>query len=123
MIRRPPISTLTDTPFPDTTLVRSRRAVRQAGDHHSADRQRRLSACLSGHRLPAARRSASGSLPARTAQARVTARGSEDRIDPGHLWRSEEHTYELQSLMRISYAAFCLNKNTTNNTQISNHYQ
>src|SRR3546814_2724294 len=33
--------------------------------------------------------------------------------DVGATWRSEEHTSELQSLMRISYAVFCLKKNTT----------
>src|SRR3546814_3309657 len=37
-----------------------------------------------------------------------------DRIDD--IERSEEHTYELQSLMRISYAVFCLKKNTKHNT-------
>src|SRR3546814_1108189 len=36
----------------------------------------------------------------------------------GAVWRSEEHTSELQSLMRISYAVFCLKKKKTHNTQI-----
>src|SRR3546814_8185322 len=36
-----------------------------------------------------------------------------DRAHPGYGWRSEEHTSELQSLMRISYAVFCLNKKNT----------
>src|SRR3546814_5405150 len=40
-------------------------------------------------------------------------------MDPQHRDRSEEHTSELQSLMRISYAVFCLKKN--NNTQQHNH--
>src|SRR3546814_10449024 len=41
-----------------------------------------------------------------------------------HLDRSEEHTSELQSLMRISYAVFCLKKNTTtNNTPHHHNYQ
>src|SRR3546814_6147533 len=38
-----------------------------------------------------------------------------------HPIRSEEHTSELQSLMRISYAVFCLKKQNTNKTQITNH--
>src|SRR3546814_5125392 len=42
-----------------------------------------------------------------------------DRIDAGG--RSEEHTSELQSLMRISYAVFCLKKKTHNNTNQHNH--
>src|SRR3546814_7063925 len=37
------------------------------------------------------------------------------RANAGRLWRSEEHTSELQSLMRISYAVFCLKKQTNNN--------
>src|SRR3546814_3637873 len=47
-----------------------------------------------------------------------------DRIG-AHTLRSEEHTSELQSLMRISYAVFCLKKKTTNNTKANNkqnHY-
>src|SRR3546814_5784286 len=38
-------------------------------------------------------------------------------------WRSEEHTSELQSLMRISYAVFCLKKKTTLNALLSLQYQ
>src|SRR3546814_1341440 len=45
----------------------------------------------------------------------ATARGNEN--DVGEARRSEEHTSELQSLMRISYAVFCLKKNTNNTTQ------
>src|SRR3546814_13899889 len=82
MIRRPPRSTRTDTLFPYTTLFRSaRRHPRQ---------QRRL---REGLRLPAG-----GALRRRRARAHL--RGL----------RSEEHTSELQSLMRISYAVFCLKK-------------
>src|SRR3546814_1870991 len=38
-----------------------------------------------------------------------------------HGWRSEEHTSELQSLMRLSYAVFCLKKNTTNTSILKNN--
>src|SRR3546814_6669173 len=71
MIRRPPISTRTDTLFPYTTLFRSPRPRRERARSHR--RERPLS------RAPRGR-------------------------------RSEEHTSELQSLMRISYAVFCLKK-------------
>src|SRR3546814_8064185 len=98
MIRRTPRSTRTDTLFPYTTLFRSlQRHGREAGDEHHA----RI-----GHDLCAALR----------------------EFDPVHLGhddigqqqRSEEHTSELQSLMRISYAVFCLKKKKTNNTQTTN---
>src|SRR3546814_7746323 len=95
MRRRPPRSTRTDTLFPDTTLFRS---VQRLGDHH----------------------------------VRQGLEDGEDHVP--HLWiamgreddpqvgvgagqfgdRSEEHTSEPQSLMRISYAVFCLKKKKTN---------
>src|SRR3546814_2380110 len=82
MIRRPPRSTRTDTLFPYTTLFRS---------------------CFPPRRHP---RSAcfrySARDPARSRRAR--------RALAPHPTRSEEHTSELQSLMRISYAVFCLKK-------------
>src|SRR3546814_8070212 len=88
MIRRPPRSTRTDTLFPYTTLFRSadvrpRRDPRgDPGRGHGAQR-------------PAAPRLPHGDRGLRR-----------ERADP----RSEEHTSELQSLMRISYAVFCLKK-------------
>src|SRR3546814_15819852 len=90
MIRRPPRSTRTDTLFPYTTLFRS-------GD--AADRR---GAC--GHAEGAALAAVDGwgcdlFLP-------IGRWGG----GPAEGWRSEEHTSELQSLMRISYAVFCLKK-------------
>src|SRR3546814_4066298 len=82
MIRRPPRSTRTDTLFPYTTLFRSGCAAPVWGT------------ALHGHRR--------GALPART-----TSRSWPNRR---FRRRSEEHTSELQSLMRISYAVFCLKK-------------
>src|SRR3546814_2735001 len=83
MLRRPPRSTRTDTLFPYTTLFRS--AALDPANHCSGGRD-------------ASRRQ--GSV-----------------IDPGissqRTRRSEEHTSELQSLMRISYAVFCLKKKKT----------
>src|SRR3546814_5993239 len=99
MIRRPPRSTRTDTLFPFTTLFRSRgagagdRAIRAAADAWTVRRLQRERACGDWH-LPDQLRSQPllGSLDA----------------------RSEEHTSELQSLMRISYAVFCLKKKKHN---------
>src|SRR3546814_16866807 len=88
-IRRPPRSTRTDTLFPYTTLFRSR-----------LRRSRR-------HRLFAARKYRRASrLHQRRRRCRRRHRVHPRVADP----RSEEHTSELQSLMRISYAVFCLKK-------------
>src|SRR3546814_4923664 len=91
MIRRPPRSTRTDTLFPYTTLFRSHRAVQ-------GQRLRTVAgAGLQHHRVAA------------DAGAAVAAVGID--LQPGlEIARSEEHTSELQSLMRISYAGFCLKK-------------
>src|SRR3546814_8328866 len=94
MIRRPPRSTRTDTPFPYTTLFRSHYCKCES---LSTTGQRRAR-CI---RLPAAK------------LIQVNAGCGCCRQDRGSLpleRRSEEHTSELQSLMRISYAVFCLNK-------------
>src|SRR3546814_7836080 len=121
MIRTPPCSTRTDPLFPATTLLRS------LGDHVEDDDDER--ACRPAH------------LDARTAQRRneepgddgrdqslVRGRAARDRQSHGEgegddrgrqprnavpPQRSEEHTSELQSLMRISYAVFCLKTKTT----------
>src|SRR3546814_6787291 len=89
MIRRPPRSTRTDTLFPYTTLFRSR------PDRYGVcqrRRRRRMAAHLAGRR-----------------------RGLRRAYDlPYILARSEEHTSELQSLMRTSYAVFCLKKKKNN---------
>src|SRR3546814_10260755 len=86
MIRRPPRSTRTDTLFPYTTLFRSVAELRLLAvlAQHRRSRRRPFPAAV--HRS-AARRGGAAGTP-----------------------RSEEHTSELQSLMRISYAVFCLKK-------------
>src|SRR3546814_7149818 len=93
MIRRPPRSTRTDTLFPYTTLFRSLQAQLEGTEN----------------RISVARRD--------YIQA-VQVYNTELRTFPGRIWaailyRSEEHTSELQSLMRISYAVFCLKKKKT----------
>src|SRR3546814_6761869 len=111
MIRRPPRSTRTDTLFPYTTLFRS---------------------CLLSHEfvlcsgikfagvVPLAQL-ARGS-PGRAIHLSATRDGGpgKELVGPA---RSEEHTSELQSLMRISYAVFCLKKKKTNKQNHSNEKQ
>src|SRR3546814_1432488 len=97
MIRQPPRSTRTDTLFPYTTLFRSRRRGRAVWRRQRVDEQQPAPMQGPHHRVHARRR----------------------LREP----RSEEHTSELQSLMRISYAVFCLKKknicsNSRNNTHI-----
>src|SRR3546814_2152049 len=138
MIRRPPRSTRTDTLFPYTTLFRSAgndRAIAALVAHI-----RTLPGCADldvkyahGDDPPFVRMKVK-------VKAEIVTLGAGD-LDPAHQagmhldpadWnaliadpdtvlidtRSEEHTSELQSLMRISYAVFCLKKKKTNNTAI-----
>src|SRR3546814_5042247 len=106
MIRRPPRSTRTDTLFPYTTLFRSLRIIawRLTADSNLDPGLVRLADCLGDH-------PGDGRVPL------VEQLGEDARV-PVHakhelgqvVGRSEEHTSELQSLMRISYAVFCLKK-------------
>src|SRR3546814_3799037 len=100
MIRRPPRSTRTDTLFPYTTLVRS------PGVPNGASRKGSFTASTRG---------CAGSVyPLRgLAEHPSDSASAAWPIDSSENWRSEEHTSELQSLMRISYAVFCLKKKTT----------
>src|SRR3546814_4850161 len=108
MIRRPPRSTRTDTLFPYTTLCRSLRATVRAGtsDIFSFDHDAWIG--------PEPR-----DAPSRFGSANVRRGGFERRRnDAGKFesaidcerWEIGRHTSELQSLMRISYAVFCLKK-------------
>src|SRR3546814_2422241 len=94
MIRRPPRSTRTDTLFPYTTLFRSR-----------SERRTLSRSTISSLSLPSER--VQKSNDARNAAPSSGKSGSFAST------RSEEHTSELQSLMRISYAVFCLKKKKT----------
>src|SRR3546814_6266892 len=108
MIRRPPRSTRTDTLFPDTTLFRS-----AGGNTRLLDAGVGLTAgpaCRGGAgSLPRAARVAAGRAAALRGTVRMRAGRGHDR-GVRRAPRSEEHTSELQSLMRISYAVFCLQK-------------
>src|SRR3546814_5258790 len=107
MIRRPPRSTRTDTLFPYTTLVRSQfLAFLSAGK-------------IAGRRVDPAEMTVGESRGVELSRFSCLA-----MVEPyagnefGHVWsprvlgvmRSEEHTSDLHSLMRISYAVFCLKK-------------
>src|SRR3546814_1032604 len=102
MIRRPPRSTRTDTLFPYTTLFRSQGVYRGHG---------RPVVHIAGIRRGAAGRGGGTA----DAGAALLSHLRFQESQPGHrprgaADRSEEHTSELQSLMRISYAVFCLKK-------------
>src|SRR3546814_6809347 len=93
MIRRPPRSTRTDTLLPYTTLFRSLRAPRYLKSEQIA-----------------------APLPGAAGQVKIALVVNDKHDihhvhDRGYVERSEEHTSELQSLMRISYAVFCLKNN------------
>src|SRR3546814_12434132 len=100
MIRRPPRSTRTDTLFPYTTLFRSHTAfeVAVARQHGGGDD------IVAVDRLRNRRRE----------RPRIADAGGAAIADEIIADRSEEHTSELQSLMRISYAVFCLKKKNKN---------
>src|SRR3546814_6710440 len=104
MIRRPPGPTRTDTRFPSTTLFRSRRPAPAPA----------CAPCRRGWRarLP---RCAGVRRTARNPDGNRRGRRRLRALAPG-AGRSEEHTSELQSLMRISYAVFCLKKKTNQYT-------
>src|SRR3546814_1134145 len=107
MVRRPPRSTRTDTLFPYTTLFRS------SGIHLSDSANTDMDSGSQGSRAGTLR--VPGSPDARNDDVGFICDGP--ALDGGWLGgplgagRSEEHTSELQSLMRISYAVFCLKKN------------
>src|SRR3546814_4209557 len=109
MIRRPPRSTRTDTLFPYTTLFRS---------PGISERQRGRGRWLACQSVPGSdctikvSLNADGAAPVRPAVRFLAFEGSR----PLTADRSEEHTSELQSLMRISYAVFCLKKKKKNKT-------
>src|SRR3546814_5155732 len=97
MIRRPPRSTRTDTLFPYTTLFRSRKGTikKTSLEAYSRPRVNGINA-ISIHEGD------------QLLEARLTN-------------RSEEHTSELQSLMRISYAVFCLKKKSNHHDTTQRH--
>src|SRR3546814_7816918 len=111
MIRRPPRSTRTDTLFPYTTLFRSIVPPFSIIDLDYKTKQVRfkLGKIQNGYyRVGVEAQDTYGNI------------GSAFISDNTFIDRSEEHTSELQSLMRISYAVFCL-KNKTQKNKITHH--
>src|SRR3546814_2194588 len=127
MVRRPPRSTRTDTLFPYTTLFRSPRS-RQDGCHpHARLLPISVPAWRHGDQPCSVRADHSPALGRETSALPVArADRSPARMGPrqSEAWfarsRSEEHTSELQSLMRISYAVFCLKKKKQHKTITNN---
>src|SRR3546814_7757035 len=115
MLRQPPRSTRTDTLFPCTTLFRSKTGRRDA----SADFRPNHFIKLLLLPLPLGE----GSETWRRSRSVAAGEGLSPPDSPQPLSnsRSEEHTSELQSLMRISYAVFCLKKKHTTAYHIYNH--
>src|SRR3546814_9040428 len=103
MIRRPPRATRTDTLFPYTTLFRSQRL----GEIEKLERSEGQDL---GLRVFVGKRQAAVSSSDQKPEAL-------DELVARAVARSEEHTSELQSLMRISYAVFCLKKKKSHTLQ------
>src|SRR3546814_2067216 len=103
MIRRPPRSTRTDTLFPYTTLFRSQQATLDRAHRSTAD------VAVGGHQ------------GLRVLRHEGQQRAQVLEVEQQQAVRSEEHTSELQSLMRISYAVFCLKKKKHNTKTIHKH--
>src|SRR3546814_5758878 len=119
MIRRPPRSTRTDPLFPSTTLFRS---VVDVGSGAG------VGAIVIGRLLPRAsvamteiNAAALRFAGINAAAANVSATAHHGNCIEGIEGRSEEHTSELQALMRTSYAGLCLKKQTKNNPPNSSH--
>src|SRR3546814_2020048 len=110
MIRRPPRSTRTDTLFPYTTLFRSGDRVHQVGlaKADAAVQEQRIVG--HGLRLGDAPGGGKGKLVRLADDEILKGEARVERRADVVALRSEEHTSELQSLMRISYAVFCLKK-------------
>src|SRR3546814_2356915 len=100
MIRQPPISTRTDTLFPDTTLFRSLDEGCLGVVLLANDPDHLIEVEIGDQ------------IAAEHLQALLDLAKPEIGAPDQNLMRSEEHTSELQSLMRISYAVFCLKKKT-----------
>src|SRR3546814_5593382 len=117
MTRRPPRSTRTDTLFPYTTLFRSKGHRPVSGLY-----------MLDTNTVSELARNPQGSVAARIAEVGPDAicvsiiTAAELRYGCARAGRSEEHTSELQSLMRISYAVFCLKKKIQARKTQTNRY-
>src|SRR3546814_8822534 len=122
MIRRPPRSTRTDTLFPYTTLFRSIARMFAAGRITDAvDTFRRFNNALSEEERGVLTTVADTLYQYSFPVAKARLRWAADQFP--HHRRSEEHTSELQSLLRLSYAVFCLLNNTQQQQPQHKHKQ
>src|SRR3546814_9199788 len=104
MIRRPPKTKRTDTLFPYTTLFRSRARFTRATCPSTVS--------TTSHAIPAAM---TGPCHDPVRNPGMPGKKAKEKKASVRAIRSEEHTSELQSLMRISYTVFCLKKKKNNN--------
>src|SRR3546814_1570669 len=119
MIRRPPGSTRTDTLFPYTTLFRSSPSPACGRGRRAAPGE---GSAFDGHPENHAGQRPAQKLAAEAAPTAICRELLRRTLPCVVFGRSEEHTSELQSLMRISYAVFCLKtKKEKINTQYSKH--
>src|SRR3546814_6732211 len=129
MIRRPPRSTRTDTRFPYTTLFRSRHRRDLAGAEggviiRGAPAQAGAQLCEDSGFPPSREHAIEREEHACLLRSRRRSEPHHQQEDRDRrLWqpRSEEHTSELQSLMRISYAVFCVKKKKKNTVHKNKH--
>src|SRR3546814_1102122 len=131
MLRRPPLSPRTDTLFPYTTLFRSGGWTRVRPENEATSTANRAAVlkvstawacCRQRQRTCGQRAAHGGDRPLGIGNAPAPRSAKKKSPDVGArmgcgllvvVERSEEHTSELQSLMRISYAVFCLKQNKT----------
>src|SRR3546814_2574589 len=115
MLRHPPRSNRTDTLFPHTTLSRSHTAHHEHARAHWSELTRLHARHYRHHLDPVLIEPGLGPYMLRVFVLAL----AWPRCRSRSLMRSEEHTSELQSLMRISYAVFCLKKKKRTKTQIN----
>src|SRR3546814_1250378 len=121
MIRRPPRSTRTDTLFPYPTPVRSLPNAEATSDVGQENHKEHVIRTPGGSRLSMVDGSTSESYTTNESEICLYTPKTNAMLNLGTAVkdekgeRSEEHTSELQSLMRISYAVFCLKKKKKNN--------
>src|SRR3546814_4745417 len=115
MNRRPPRFTLTDTRLPYTTLVRSLSSAAVVS-HALAAQPEGIRAVVTQDRTARGVRRVPARVFGDVAVGDEVATRAVEPAEIDAMVRSEEHTSELQSLMRISYAVFCLKKKKNNTT-------
>src|SRR3546814_2149269 len=122
MIRRPPRSTRTDTLFPYTTLFRSRPPPAHEEQVTGAPEMKKLLGTVASALVLAMALGFAGPAVADATPLDASIVRDPTEVPAPIIRRSEEHTSELQSLMRISYAVFCLKKKKKPTPDIYHNY-